>query len=208
MLINTRVRHNPKYIKPKYGSGVFSSFTRLVSNAAGRVARSSKRGLNKAISIGKSGSQLASKGLQKALVSGVKAAKESVKSGNLNRALQAAVDSGSEIALEQLNRGVEAMGNYVKQKLEKSLPTGVAQEISHNLIDGAVEDAKEVGRKNVEKLSNHLTKTLKEAKKTTSTKSGVKRKKKSSASTGNTKVKRKKKVDWGDQSLNSIIARQ
>ena len=145
MLINTRVRHNPKYIKPKYGKGVFSSFTRLVSNAAGRAARSGKRGLNKAILIGKSGSQLASKGLQKTLVSGVKVAKESVKSGNLNKALQAAVDSGSEIAHEQLNRGVEATGNYVKQKLEKSLPAGVAQEIWHNLIDGAVEDAKEVG---------------------------------------------------------------
>ena len=194
MLINTRVRHNPKYIKPKYGKCVFSSFTRLVSNAAGRAARSSKQGLNKPISIGKSG-------LQKALVSGVKVAKESVKNGNFNKALQAAVDSGSEIALEQLNRGVEATGNYVKQKLEKSLPAGVAQEISHNLIDGAVEDAKEVGQKNVENLSNRLTKTLKEAEKTatkSSTKSsaGVKRKKKGSASTAsNTKVKQKKKID-------------
>ena len=193
MLINTRVRHNPKYIKPKYGKGVFSSFTRLVSNAAGRAARSSKRGLNKAISIGKSG-------LQKALVSGVKVAKESVKNGNLNKALQAAVDSGSEIALEQLNRGVEATGNYVKQKLEKSLPAGVAQEISHNLIDGAVEDAKEVGQKNVENLSNRLTKTLKEAEKKTATKTsaktaGVKRKKKGSASTvSDTKVKQKRSI--------------
>ena len=124
---------------------------------------------------------MASKGLQKALVSGVKAAKESVKSGNLNRALQAAVDSGSEIALKQLNRGVEATGNHIKQKLEKSLPSGVAQEIWHNLIDREVEDAKEVGRKNVENLSNRLTKTLKEADKTatkSSTKSsaGAKRK--------------------------------
>ena len=181
MLINARVRHNPKCIKPKYGSGVFSSFTRLISNAAGRVAKSNTL-------------KRASKGLQKVIISGVKATKESAKSGNLNKALQAAVNSGSEIALEQLNRGVQATGNYVKQKLEKSLPAGVAQEISHNLIDGAVEDAKEVGRKNVEKLSNRLTKTLKEAEKTgtkSSTKSaGVKRKKKGSASTAsNTKVK-------------------
>ena len=198
MLINVRVRHNPKYIKRKYGSGVFSSFTRLISNAAGRVAKSTTL-------------KRASKGLQKAISSGVKAAKESAKSGNLNKALQAVINSGSEIALEQLNRGVEATGNYVKQKLEKSLPAGVAQEISHNLIDGAVKDAKQIGRKNVEKLSNHLSTTLKGTEKTTTAKSsgGAKRKKKSTTNGGNTtKVKRKKKVDWDDRSLNSIIARQ
>ena len=205
MLINKRIRLNPKYIKPKYGSGMFSSFTRLISNAASRVSRSNalKQGLNKAISLGKSGSQLASKGLKKAVNSGIKAAKESVKSGNLNKALQRAVDSGSEIALEQLNRGVEATGNYVKEKLEKSLPSGIAQDISNNIIDGAVQDAKQIGQKNVEKLSNHLTATLKEAKKKNA--KGTKRKQKS---TSNTKVKRKKKVDWGDKSLNSLIAHQ
>ena len=189
MLINNRIRYNPKYIKPKYGSGMFSSFTRLISNAASKVSKSNalKQGLNRAISLGKSGSQLASKGLKKAISSGVKAAKESVKSGNLNKALQRAVDSGSEIALEQLNRGVEATGNYVKEKLEKSLPSGVAQDISNNIIDGAVQDAKQIGQKNVEKLSSHLTATLKGAKKNTK---GTKRKQKSASSA---RVKRKKR---------------
>ena len=201
MLINKRIRLNPKYIKPKYGSGMFSSFTRLISNAASRVSRSNA--LNKAISLGKTGTQLASKGLKKAVSSGIKAAKESVKSGNLNKALQRAVDSGSEIALEQLNRGVEATGNYVKEKLEKSLPSGVARDISNNIIDGAVQDAKQIGQKNVEKLSNHLTASLKEAKKKNT--KGTKRKQKS---TSNTKVKRKRKIDWGDKSLNSLIAHQ
>ena len=41
------------------------------------------------------------------------------------------MDSGSEIALNQLNRGVEATGNYVKEKLgKKTVPAGIAQNIS------------------------------------------------------------------------------
>ena len=201
MLINKRIRLNPRYIKPKYGSGMFSSFTRLISNAASRVSKSNA--LNKAISLGKAGTQLASKGLKKAVNSGIKAAKESVKSGNLNKALQRAVDSGSEIALEQLNRGVEATGDYVKEKLKKSLPSGVAQDISNNIIDGAVQDAKQIGQKNVEKLSNRLTSSLKETQKKNT--KGTKGKQKSIS---NAKVKRKRKVDWGDKSLNSLIAHQ
>ena len=152
MLISSRIRYNPRYIKPKYGIGMFSSFTRLVSNAASKLAHNKalKRGLYTAISIEKSGSQLATKGLKKAINTGAKVAKDSIKKGRLNKAFQIAVDSGAEIALNQLNRGVEATGNYVKEKLEKTLPTG-AQHISNQTIGSAVAGAKQIGQKKRQK---------------------------------------------------------
>ena len=131
MLITGRIRYNPKYIRPKYGRGLFSSFSRLISSAALRVAQSNawKKGLNSAIALGKSGSQLASKGLKKAIDKGTKAAKKSLKDGHLNKALQLTVDTSSELALDQLNKGIEASADFVKEKLDKKLPPGAAQNI-------------------------------------------------------------------------------
>jgi hypothetical protein len=208
-----RVPYNARYIKPKYGYGFFNSFARFVSNAARKVGRSTtvKKALHKAISEGKSG-------LSKAAKSGSEIVKAGLKNPAVRKGLQPIIDAGAEFAVQQINKGIDSSISHVKEKIDKKLPSGTLQNTSNLLLDAAGEKVKALGKQKVKQLTQRLsddnsktieTDNIPETKtKTKKSESNVKSKTKRKSSTKSKTGGKRQKIDWGDQTLNSLIARQ
>ena len=193
MLI-ARIRVNPRYIKPKYGSGIFSSFIKFISKAASRVAKN--RTINDAIAGGK-------QVLNKVAVSGKELAKEAIEKGYLKKPLEAAINFGAEQVANQLNKGIKSSTNFAKSKLDKTLTNHPAiHNLANTFVDSLGNKAKEIGEQSVNRISKDLIQ-----------RTGGKRKREASQQRTAKKIKKKKKstkqktIDWGDLDLNTLIAK-
>lgn len=240
MLIIRAVRVNPKYIKPKYGRGIFSSFVKLISKTASSVAKNQtlRKGLNAAISGGK-------QALKKATTEGKQLARNSIKKGYLKKGLEAVVDTGTQLALNHVNKGIDSSADILKKTIDNKLSEdSPLRHISNSFVDSVKEKAKEVGEKSANRLGKEILKRAVDQKgyekpsssknattfnqkqqgsnkKAPHTSSKGKRSQMISNATQRTGSKRKiatvktqgtskrrKKINWNDVSLNSLIARQ
>ena len=228
MLIIRNVRVNPRYIKPKYGKGFFGSFAKLMSKTMSRVAKNKalRKGINAAIAGGKNA-------LTNAAVSGKQLLKDGMKEGYLKKGIEAAVDIGTQLAVNQLNKGIDFSADALRNSIDKNLSKdSTLHLLSNSIVDSVKDKAKEVGRQSTNRLSDEILKRAvsgnkSDDKKATSNKSiqritsdKVKQQgmqstsrigKKRSRATAGKKAgvsKRKKRIDWNDVSLNSLIAKQ
>ena len=237
MLIIRNVRVNPRYIKPKYGKGIFGSFAKLVSKAVSRIAQNKTihKGINAAIAGGKSS-------LVKAATNGKKLAKKSLKNGYLQKGLETAVQIGTQLATNQANKGIDfaadALHDTINKKLSSDSPL---RHISNAVVNSAKEKAKELTQESTNRLGSEILQRATDRSKGSDknnnlvVKTSVSNKqipriqhsklkqhgsdvKQSNSRIGKKRTrvtsinkngnKRKKKIDWNDESLNSLIAKQ
>ena len=224
MLIIRNVRVNPRYIKAKYGKGFFGSFAKLISKTVSRVAKNKalRKGLNTAIAGGKST-------LTKAAVTGKQLVKDSIKKGYLKKGLEAAVDIGTQLAVNHMNKGIDFSADVARNTIDKKLSKdSPLHKLSNSIVDTVKEKAKKVGQQSTNRLGNEILKrTVDSNKKDTPNKqiqrittgSMKQQGKQSSSRIGNKRsrvnvgkkangYKRRKKIDWNDVRLNSLIAEQ
>lgn len=199
---------NPKYLRPKYGRGFFGGFSRVIKGGLNRMKNSStlKKGLHNAIAAAK-----------KTAIKTGKVAKKSLKNGALHDIAKVGLDVAGTLASEHLNKTIEKAANAVQTQIDKKLPENSAL---RGIADGIVQGSADIGKTLAQ---NALTKTKTGILNKASGGEGplrnkaIRQRKKKPTTTKrkqtltSKKVRKKggkKRVNWGDYSLNSLIAAQ